>query len=384
MPIIYLIFLWKREKEVDMDQIRQNEYYSNTLSSKTTQSHQDSEDHEVVSLPYQIYLHSFTETKTQLFRCQDRSKWLAFILQQLSESNLLDKELIEQYLRHQYRRMCTARTVENAYTTIHSFLTHLYSPTHRSLKEIKRTDLEAFVEHEQDRGLKGSTVHVQLARLRAFLHFLIDQEVLPSEVLSRKLTIKLPEALPKAVVAGDVKQLLSVVTPVRDRALLLLLLRTGMRIGELLHTKVCDVDMAEQKIMIYQAPKTYLGRVVYFSDDAKEALDGWFKERNPDAEYLFYGYGNRVMSYGGARAIFVKYLKKAGLADKGYTIHCLRHTCASELLNAGMRLECLQKLLGHTNAEITRRYARLTDKTREEEYFKAMERIERGEIDGDY
>ena len=203
-------------------------------------------------------------------------------------------------------------------------------------------------------------------------------------MLSRKLTIKVPDALPKAIAAGDVRQLLNVVTPVRDRALLLLLLRTGMRIGELLNTKVCDVDMAEQKIMIYQAPKTALGRVVYFSTDAHEALEAWFKERNPDAEYLFYGYGNRVMSYGTARAIFTKYLKKAGLADNGYTIHCLRHTCASELLNAGMRLECLQKLLGHTNAEITRRYARLTDKTREEEYFKAMERIEKGEIDGAY
>ena len=203
-----------------MDQIRQNEYYSSTLSSKTPQSHQDSEDHKVVSLPYQIYLHSFPETKTQIFRCQDRSKWLAFILQQLRESTLLEKELIEQYLRHQYRRMCTARTVENAYTTIHSFLTHLYSTTHRSLREITRTDLEAFVEHEQDRGLKRSSVRVQLARLRAFLHFLIDQEELPSEVLSRKLTIKLPEALPKAIAAGDVKQFLSVVTRVRDRALL--------------------------------------------------------------------------------------------------------------------------------------------------------------------
>jgi len=367
-----------------MDQIRQNEYYSNIPSSKTNHSHQECEEHAVVPFPYQIYLHSFSETKTQLFRCQDRSKWLAFILQQLSESNLLDKELIEQYLRHQYRRMCTARTVENAYTTIHSFLTHLKSTTHRSLREIKRTDLEAFVEHEQDRGLKQSSVHVQLARLRAFIHFLTDQEVLPPEVLSRKLSLKLPEALPKAIAAGDVKQLMSVVTQVRDRALLLVLLRTGMRIGELLNAKVCDVDRAEHKIMLYQAPKTSVGRVVYFSDDAKRALEAWIEERNPDAEFLFYGYGNRVMSYGGARAIFVKYLKKAGLADKGYTIHCLRHTCASELLNAGMRLECLQKLLGHTNAEITRRYARLTDKTREEEYFRAMERIERGEIDGDY
>lgn len=44
--------------------------------------------------------------------------------------------------------------------------------------------------------------------------------------------------------------------------------------------------------------------------------------------------------------MFKKYLHKAGLGDKGYTLHCLRHTCATELLNAGMRIECLQQLLG--------------------------------------
>jgi site-specific recombinase XerC len=81
---------------------------------------------------------------------------------------------------------------------------------------------------------------------------------------------------------------------------------------------------------------------------------------------------------------FRKYLAKAALSHRGYTLHCLRHTCASELLNAGMRLECLQQLLGHSSIEMTRRYARLTDKTREEEYFQAMGRIERGEIDGSY
>lgn len=370
-----------------MEEIRQNEYYSNIPPSKTNQSlpkHEDSEGYEAVSLPCQIHPQSFTETKTQIFRCEDRSKWLALILKRLRESDLLDQELIEKYLRHQYRRMCKATTVENAYATIHSFLTYLYSTTHRSLREITRSDTEGFVEHEQDRGLKLSTVRLKLVTLRAFLRFLIEQEYVAHEVLSRKFTIKLPEALPRAIAPCDVKQLLSVVTRVRDRALLLLLLRTGLRIGELLNTKVCDVDMQEHKIMVYQAPKTSIGRVVYFSDDAQRALEAWLKERNPDAEFLFYGYGDRVMSYGGAREIFKKYLRKAGLSHKGYTIHRLRHTCASELLNAGMRLECLQNLLGHTNAEVTRRYARLTDKTREEEYFKAMERIERGEIDGDY
>jgi hypothetical protein len=49
-----------------------------------------------------------------------------------------------------------------------------------------------------------------------------------------------------------------------------------------------------------------------------------------------------------------------------------------------MRLECVQQLLGHSTVEMTRRYARLTDKTREEEYFRAMDIIERGEINGHY
>jgi site-specific recombinase XerD len=90
------------------------------------------------------------------------------------------------------------------------------------------------------------------------------------------------------------------------------------------------------------------------------------------------------MSYAATRYMFVKYIERAGLAHKGYTLHCLRHTYASELLNAGMPLECLQQLLGHNSADVTRRYARLTDRTREDEYFKAMAIIERGDLDGDY
>jgi integrase len=82
--------------------------------------------------------------------------------------------------------------------------------------------------------------------------------------------------------------------------------------------------------------------------------------------------------------MFVKYLEKAGLSHKGYTLHCLRHTYATELLNARIPLECLEKLLGHSRLEVTRRYAVLTDKTKEEEYFKAMAVIERREINEHY
>lgn len=367
-----------------MEEVRKDERFTNNPAAHEHQSLPDQEDDEAAPLPFRIYLRSLKETKTQIFASQDRSTWLAVILKQISESTLGDKELIEKYLRHMYRHMCKATTVDNVYRIIHSFVTHLMMNTNRSLTGITRDDIESFVEHEQDRGLSLSTVRLKLVVIRAFLRFLIDEGYLDHEVLTRRIQIKLPERLPRAIEPADVKQLLGVIDRVRDRALLLMLLRTGMRIGELLHTTMDEVNMQDSKITVYQAQKTGTGRVVYFSSDAHDALGAWLKQRNPTAAVLFHGYGLQRLTYAGAREILRKYLRKAGLVDKGYSLHCLRHTFASELLNAGMRLECLQKLLGHTSVEVTRRYARLTDKTREEEYFKAMEKIEKGEIDGHY
>jgi integrase/recombinase XerD len=158
-----------------------------------------------------------------------------------------------------------------------------------------------------------------------------------------------------------------------------------MRIGELLSTKMSDIHLKERRIEIYEGEKNRLGRVVYLSEDAICALECWFQERVQWQEYVFYGHGrmSKPMCYSTARTRVMLYVQKAGLLNKGYTVHTLRHTFATELLNAGMRLECLQVLLGHRGIEETRRYARLTDKTREEDYFKAMSRIERGDTRSD-
>jgi integrase/recombinase XerD len=235
----------------------------------------------------------------------------------------------------------------------------------------------------QDRGLKPETVRTRLCAIYAFMNYMIEHKALSYELLERKIRLKLPDRLPRAIDPEDLAQLLSVITHTRDRALILLLLRTGMRIGELLACTVDEVDVRQQKILIYQSDKTSVGRVVYYSDDAQQALLAWLRVRDPLKKLLFYGQGRQSLCYEAARSMFNKYVHKAGLAYRGYTLHCLRHTFATELLNAGMPLECLRVLLGHTNLEVTRRYARLTDRTREHEYFKAMERILKGELDAD-
>ncbi len=123
--------------------------------------------------------------------------------------------------------------------------------------------------------------------------------------------------------------------------------------------------------------------MVYYSKDAQQALLAWLGVRDPKKAQLFYGRGHQSLCYEAARSKFNTYLQKVGLQYRGYTLHCLRHTFATDLLNARMPLECLRVLLGHGSLEITRRYARLTDKTREDEYFNAMERILKGEPDAD-
>ena len=113
-----------------------------------------------------------------------------------------------------------------------------------------------------------------------------------------------------------------------------------------------------------------------------DALGAWLSIRDTTKRFLFYARGRDMMGYTTARSMFFRYLLKARLTHKGYSLHSLRHTFATELLNAGMRLECLQVLLGHQSLQMTRRYARLSDRTREEEYFRAMARIEREHNDG--
>jgi integrase/recombinase XerD len=297
--------------------------------------------------------------------------------------DLPGKEHVEGYLRHMARSNRRPRTLHSRWGTILIFLGLLKANGKTHLEEVTRRDVEAFIEHEQDRGIKITTIRLRLTGVQSFLRHLAEDGIVSRDIFGKRIRLQLPEHLPRAMDPDDLQKLLSVIEGSRDRAMILVLLRTGMRIGELLNTKVTDVHIKERKIEIYEAQKNRLGRVVYLSGDAIAALQTWFRERNEWEDYLFYSRGNTdTMSYSTARCRFKKYIVKAGLDHKGYTPHTLRHTFATELLNVGMRLECLQVLLGHRNIEETRRYARLTDKTREEEYFKAMAIIERGDSRG--
>ena len=304
--------------------------------------------------------------------------------EKIAAHGLFGSEHVSQYLMDLHRRNCRPNTIRSRFASIFVFLQYLKAQGRQLLEHVGREDFCAFIEQEQDRGLRPASICCRVEGLYAFIGFLVDREVLSPDLLKRKLRVKVPDSLPRAIDPQDVRRLLTVIRRPRDRAMVLVLLRTGMRIGELLNTTLSDVNLSEKRIEIFETQKTRVGRVVYLAEDACQALVHWLEVRPRKTELIFSGHGGRPLGYETARTHFKTLLIKSELAHKGYTLHCLRHTFASELLNAGMRLECLQQLLGHSSIEMTRRYARLTDTTRKEEYFRAMAKIEKEGVHGDY
>jgi integrase/recombinase XerD len=310
-------------------------------------------------------------------RPSERRRALDHFSGRLERSGLPGSDQAIKYLHEKYTHHLAPSTIRQAGGVVLSFLSFLHE-NNRDVLRLSRQDIAAYVENDQDIGLKIAAVKTKLRAIYTFIRFLVDRELLPPEVLLQKIQIKLPQMLPRAIPPEDIEALLAAIEKVRDRTMILLLLRTGMRIGELLNVKVADIIMPERKILIYLGEKNYQGRVAYYSEDAQISLQQWFEERNPEREYLFYSRSRVVLCYGAAWKIMKDLLVKAGLSGKGYSLHSLRHTFATDMLNAGLRLEVLQQLLGHRSIEITRRYAKMSDTTRETEYFKAMAIIEQG------
>ena len=297
--------------------------------------------------------------------------------ERITASGLPGNELVTEYLRGKYIKNLSFHTIDHAGGVILSFLNFL-NHDGSTIFTLTRGDISAFVEHEQDRGLKTLSVISHLRVVYAFIMYLVQQEVIELDIMKPKVRIQEPDALPKAIPQEDIELILDAVTSIRDRALIMLLLRTGMRIGELLAVKLEDIVLHDQKILIYVGSKNYEGRVVYYSSDAEQALKHWLRTRDKTKRYLFYGRSDKALSYVAAWSAMRKTLERAGLLEKGYSLHSLRHTFATDMINAGLRIEVLQQLLGHKDIELTLRYARLSDQRREEDYYRAMAVIQGG------
>jgi integrase/recombinase XerD len=157
----------------------------------------------------------------------------------------------------------------------------------------------------------------------------------------------------------------------------LLMLRCGLRVGEVSALTWPAINVGAESLRINNG-KGQVDRVVYYSADVAHAVRHWRRWQPLEATYRF----PSSLQHGlplGVRAIqhcMARYLKAAGIS-KPYSPHSLRHTCATQLLNAGAPLEVVKELMGHRSISMTLRDTQLYETTQRQQSDQAMERSEK-------
>jgi site-specific recombinase XerD len=286
---------------------------------------------------------------------------------------------ILQYLAHLAARQYTGLTLNAIVTTLLALRRQL--PRKRQvalttdLTQTTAQDISAFITAAQASGLAPSTINTKVSLLAGFFEYLREEGAMTQQpVLRRRHRLLTPTVLPKPIPDADLAAFFQVIDSVRDRLIFLFMLRCGLRVSEVCALAWDALDLDAETVRITQG-KGQVDRIVYLSADVQRALAVWRAHHPPGVSlfpspkrhraHLFRSQINALMDH---------YLAAAGLT-RHYSPHCLRHTFATHLLNAGVSLEVLKELMGHHSISLTLRYAQLYDSTKKQQYETAMAKI---------
>ncbi len=171
-----------------------------------------------------------------------------------------------------------------------------------------------------------------------------------------KVSFKRPKSekkLPQVIDGEFIKLQLSKIENLKHRSILTLTYSVGLRVSEIVNLKIEDIDSKRMIIHIKNA-KGKKDRIVPLSKTVLELLRQYFKEYKPN-EYLFNGQFGGKYSIGSCQRIYKKYI------DEGSSIHTLRHSSATNLLEKGTDLRIIQKILGHSSSKTTEIYTHVSN-----------------------
>lgn len=245
----------------------------------------------------------------------------------------------------------------------------------RKAEEIHPRDVDDFVNHQIQKGYKPGTVNRRLAAVVSFYRFLMAEgRATVCPVLPKRHYLREPQRLPRPVNEGNLRKYFGSVNNVRDGAMFTLMLRCGLRIGEVSALKMSDVYLGESPSRLIIRGKGARERTVYLSSEAERALQTWLAQRpKVRDEHVFLSYQEKKLSTTSITAR-INYVRRLSGVD--LTAHRLRHTFADHLLSAGMPITSIQKLMGHRFVETTLNYAVANDKQVQADFFKACEKLE--------
>ena len=225
-----------------------------------------------------------------------------------------------------------------------------------------------------------TTINNYIRNIRVFFNWMEREYIIRKNPMKRIRQLKYNRQAKVFLSDEDLKKFLSkfdksYFTEHRDYVMIVLMLDSGMRLGECSTVLVTDLELARKRINLRaEETKGRKDRTVYFSPKTETIIRRWlqFKDRYVESDYLF-----PIKEHGGSIGVgnfesnFKKYILRAGLNEE-YTPHCLRNNFAKRCLMNGMDIFTLSKILGHSSVEVTEQaYLDLTDEDISKQYHRA-------------
>jgi len=271
------------------------------------------------------------------------------------------------------RRNCSPNTVKNYLNIIKHFVVWLAVP----VEDAVHMTISCYVDNLMRKRLVPKTINCHLNCIRQFYHYLREEEGIAITNPVRKSHMqKMSRPLPRHLRDEQVEDFFKVVKGYRDKAMFMLMLRCGLRVEEVANLTMGVIDVKRRTILIEDG-KGAKDRVVYMSNDALQALAAYLRVRPVfGVRKIFLAEKGpcigKPISIRGIQRRMEYYARKAKVR---VSCHHLRHTMATQMLNADADLSTIQDLLGHSNVKTTQRYCRISNLKVQRDYFKAMEVI---------
>jgi site-specific recombinase XerD len=250
------------------------------------------------------------------------------------------------------------------------------------LEQVAVEKVDAYIDYLLCKRMHPSSINLYLAIIRVFYNYLKYDEGIPlTNPVKCNHRLRAPKPLPRALREQEVEQLLNAIKSKRDMAMFKLMLRCGLRVEEVSNLTLGAVDLKRRRILVRQG-KGGKDRIVYISDDAHDALRAYLKTRlHYRRKKVFLvergKYKGQPISVRGIQKRMEYYAKETGIK---FSCHQLRHTMATQLLNAEAEIETIQDLLGHNWITTTQKYCKLSNLKVQRDYFKAMRRVQQRHV----
>ncbi len=256
----------------------------------------------------------------------------------------LRQRMIEELTRRNY----AARTIETYVAAVARTAQHFG----RSPDQLTTEQLRDFQLHLIAQAVSWSLFNQVACALRFLYRHVLDRpDFVPFVVFGKK-----PRTLPVVLGPADVRRLLEAVPAGRNRLMLRIAYGCGLRVSELTHLRVADIDGTRRTLWVRHG-KGNKDRGLPLPDELLDELRCYWRTARP-AEWLFAGPTGRPPHVAALQRAFHRARRAAGLRQPA-TCHTLRHCYATHLLEAGTDLPTLQRLLGHSHLATTLRYLHL-------------------------